>query len=74
MNQKKKSKMKIFKLKGKVVLEEISSKSYIEKSEIDGGYFISKKYDDNLSVMENIKNGNGLKSLEKEEQNGKILL
>ena len=36
--------MKIFKLKGKVVLEEISSKSYIEKSEIDGGYFISKKY------------------------------
>jgi hypothetical protein len=59
--------MKIFKLKGKVVLEEISSKSYIEKSEIDGGYFISKKYDDNLSVMENIKNGNGLKSLEKEE-------
>ena len=59
--------MKIFKLKGKVVLEEISSKSYIEKSEIDGGYFISNKYDDNLSVMENIKNGNGLKSLEKEE-------
>ena len=57
--------MKIFKLKGKVVLEEISSKSYIEKSEIDGGYFIIKKYDDYLSVMENIKNGNGLKSLEK---------
>lgn len=60
--------MKTFKLKGKIVFDkEDYFEPPIKESEISGGYFTSKKYNNNLSVMGNIKRGNELKSLENKE-------
>lgn len=48
--------MKTFKLKGKIVFDkEDYFEPPIKESEISGGYFTSKKYNNNLGVMGNIK-------------------